>query len=190
MAGMIAGTTGALLTASIMLFEMTRDYAVILPLLFVSGIAYALRKSICPPSIYTLKLMRRGHVVPEGLQGALFAAHRVADLMEAAVVVTGSDVDRAAPGETLVVVGEGGAVLEVLLSAARDGSRVRIPADLVITVREGDGMLDAVARMHASDASAAVVLSDGDAGGEGRIVGVMGDRQIARITRRSAELMG
>jgi CIC family chloride channel protein len=190
MAGMIAGTTGALLTASIMLFEMTRDYAVILPLLLVSGIAYALRKSICPPSIYTLKLLRRGHVVPEGLQGALVAAHRVSDVMEPAVVVAESDIDRAAPGETLVVTGEGGTLIEVRRPASTDGVRLRIPAERIITIGESDGVLDAVARMHANEATAAVVVADGADGSQPTIVGVLGDREVAQITRRSAGLMG
>ena len=39
------------------------------------------RKAISEDSIYTLKLVRRGHVVPEGLQAAVHAAQRVQDVM-------------------------------------------------------------------------------------------------------------
>jgi CIC family chloride channel protein len=50
-----------------MLFEMTRDYHVILPLIGSLAIANAVRNYFCPPTVYTLKLLRRGHSVPDGL---------------------------------------------------------------------------------------------------------------------------
>ena len=66
MAAMIGSATGAVLTAIVMLFEMTRDYSVVLPVIGVLAIANFVRSRICPPTIYTLKLLRRGHTVPEG----------------------------------------------------------------------------------------------------------------------------
>jgi len=68
MAAMIGGTTGAVMTGVVMLSEMTRDYNAILPILVTTAIANAVRRKLCPPTIYTLKLLRRGHLVPEGLQ--------------------------------------------------------------------------------------------------------------------------
>ena len=38
-------------------------------------------QALSEDSIYTLKLVRRGHVVPEGLQAAVYAAQRVQDVM-------------------------------------------------------------------------------------------------------------
>ena len=81
MAGMVAGTTGASLTAITMTFEMSRDYAAILPIIITSVLSHMTRKAISEDSIYTLKLVRRGHVVPEGLQAAVHAAQRVKDVM-------------------------------------------------------------------------------------------------------------
>lgn len=66
MAAMVGSATGAILTAIVMLFEMTRDYNVILPIIISLAIADAVRRWICPPTIYTLKLLRRGDVVPLG----------------------------------------------------------------------------------------------------------------------------
>ena len=66
MATMIGSATGAVLTAIVMLFEMTRDYNVVLPVIGAVAIANVVRKCICPPTIYTLKLFRRGHAVPDG----------------------------------------------------------------------------------------------------------------------------
>lgn len=66
MAAMVGSATGAVLTAAVMLFEMTRDYNVILPVIGTLAIANAVRNRLCPPTIYTLKLLRRGHAVPDG----------------------------------------------------------------------------------------------------------------------------
>ena len=81
MAGMVGGSTGASITAITMTFEMTRDYKTILPIVITTVMAHMTRKAISEDSIYTLKLVRRGHVVPEGLQAAMVAAQRVRDVM-------------------------------------------------------------------------------------------------------------
>jgi CIC family chloride channel protein len=79
LAAMVAGTTGAVLTAIVMLFEMTLDYAVAVPVLLAAPIAYATRRAMCRQSIYTLKLARRGRILPQGLraeiEGELTAVH-------------------------------------------------------------------------------------------------------------------
>jgi CIC family chloride channel protein len=56
MAMMIDSATGAVLNAVVMLFEMTRDYNVVLPVICAVAIANAVRNRICLPTIYTLKL--------------------------------------------------------------------------------------------------------------------------------------
>ena len=66
MAAMIAGTTGAVLTAIIMLGEMTQDSQVAVPLILTTAVAYAVRRAIMSESVYTMKLVARGHRVPEG----------------------------------------------------------------------------------------------------------------------------
>ena len=71
MAGMIGSMTGAVITGITMLFEMTRDLNAILPMLLTVTVAYAVRQRIMPPTIYTLKLLRRGHNAPQGLQAAI-----------------------------------------------------------------------------------------------------------------------
>ncbi len=71
MAAMFSGATGAVITAITMLFEQTRDYAAILPVIIAVALAYALRVYLVPESIYTLKLVRRGLGVPQGLEAAI-----------------------------------------------------------------------------------------------------------------------
>lgn len=81
MAGMVGASTGAVLTAITMVTEMTRDSNVVLPILITVAAAYILRKMISYSSIYTLKLLRRGEVVPEGLQAAVAFAQQARLMM-------------------------------------------------------------------------------------------------------------
>lgn len=82
MAAMVGGTTGAVLTAIIMTFEQTRDYADILPIMLSVAITYAVRVKITSQSIYTLKLYRRGITLPQGLQAGISITKRANDFME------------------------------------------------------------------------------------------------------------
>jgi CIC family chloride channel protein len=82
MAGMVGGATGAEMAAIVMIFEMTLDYAVIIPITITVALSYGIRKSLCNDSIYTLKLVRRGHYMPEALQTHFHQLKRAKDIME------------------------------------------------------------------------------------------------------------
>lgn len=76
MATVFAASARAPLTAIIILFEMTGDYRIILPLMLSTVIATLLAEQIESESIYTLKLSRRGIRLKRGqdvdvLQGVL-----------------------------------------------------------------------------------------------------------------------
>ena len=58
MAGVVGGATGAAMTAIVMIFEMTLDYNVIIPITVTVAVSYGIRTVLCPQSIYTLKLTR------------------------------------------------------------------------------------------------------------------------------------
>lgn len=60
MSATVAGTTHAPLTAIVILYELTREPRVILPIMFAAIIATAGAQLLCRGSIYTLKLQRRG----------------------------------------------------------------------------------------------------------------------------------
>ncbi len=60
MAALVAGTTHAPLTAIVMLYEITREPKVILPVMFAAIVATAGAQMMLRDSIYTLKLRRRG----------------------------------------------------------------------------------------------------------------------------------
>lgn len=101
MAGMVAGATGAVLTAIVMLFEMTLDYSVVLPMALAASVSHGLRRLLLADSIYTMKLTRRGHVMPQALQANAHLVHHVSDLAlsKAIVLPTDAPADRLDPGE-------------------------------------------------------------------------------------------
>jgi len=82
MAAMVSANTGVVLTSIGMTFEMTRNYDAILPVMLTIAFAYGVRKIITRESIYTLKLLRRGHIIHEGLQAAVHSAQRAQDVMK------------------------------------------------------------------------------------------------------------
>lgn len=64
MGAALAGTTHATMAAVLIIFEMTRDYAMVLPLLIACFVSTAVSRSIVPHSIYTGVLRRRGVSLP------------------------------------------------------------------------------------------------------------------------------
>jgi len=60
MGAVFAATSRAPITAVLIIFELTGDYRIILPLMFAIVLATALSGAVTPDTIYTLKLRRRG----------------------------------------------------------------------------------------------------------------------------------
>jgi len=60
MAAVVAATTHAPLTAILVLFELTNDYKVILPIMLAAVVATSIAQLVLRDSIYSLKLRRRG----------------------------------------------------------------------------------------------------------------------------------
>jgi CIC family chloride channel protein len=65
MASVLAGTTHAAVSSVLIIFEMTGDYGVILPLMLSAAVAAATSRAIEPDSLYTAPLRRRGVGLPE-----------------------------------------------------------------------------------------------------------------------------
>jgi CIC family chloride channel protein len=86
MAGVIGGSTGAAMAAIVMIFEMTLDYNVIVPMTITVALSYGVRKMLCRESIYTLKLVRRGHYMPEALQSNFHHLKRAREVMDTHIV--------------------------------------------------------------------------------------------------------
>jgi CIC family chloride channel protein len=60
MGAVLAGTTHAPITAILMLFELTGNYAIILPLMLACILSTVLASRVLPTSIFTTRLQRRG----------------------------------------------------------------------------------------------------------------------------------
>lgn len=60
MGALVAGSTHAPITAILIIFEMTNDYKIILPLMISCIISTAVASTLKTGNIYTLKLLRRG----------------------------------------------------------------------------------------------------------------------------------
>lgn len=114
MAGMLGGTTGAAMTAIVMVFELTRDYNVIVPLIIAVTLAIAVRKAVLPQSIYTLKLADKGHEVPDSLQANMYRIRAAERAMASDFEVRPAD---ARIDETLASLVETGRPLYVMIAS-------------------------------------------------------------------------
>lgn len=81
MGAVVGATTHAPITAILIIFELTNDYKIILPLMITCIIATLLATQLKRASIYTLKLLRRGVDIHGGQTVNLLKALRVSDVM-------------------------------------------------------------------------------------------------------------
>ena len=81
MAGVVAAATHAPITAMLILFEMTGDYKMILPLMITCVFATLISNRINRESIYTLKLSRRGVKLRSGRDIETLASIKVREVM-------------------------------------------------------------------------------------------------------------
>jgi len=79
---MVGGGTGAAMTAVTMILEMTLDYQVVLPMILAVVAGLGVRRGLSRENIYTAKLVRRGHRIPEARSAAVFFAPVAKDVME------------------------------------------------------------------------------------------------------------
>ncbi len=82
MAALVGGTTHAPITAILIIFEMTSDYRIILPLMVSVVFSTLVARHIYEPSIYTIKLIKRGIFLKEGKDIAVLRAHKVSEVMD------------------------------------------------------------------------------------------------------------
>jgi CIC family chloride channel protein len=68
MGGLVAGTTRAPITAIIIVFELTNDYRIILPLMITCIMSMIVSSKLSRESIYTLKLVLRNIGLKEGME--------------------------------------------------------------------------------------------------------------------------
>jgi CIC family chloride channel protein len=197
MAAMVGGGTGAAMTAVTMIFEMTRDYDLVMPSIVAVALAIGVRRLLSAENIYTIKLVGRGHFVPKAMHANMFLVRRAGDVMERDILVMPADADLdeflrqhgAGEGFKHVVVARGNHIVGVVrintgirhgLEAAYSGVRMGTVAQRNFTlVRENDIVFDIVQRMSRRGAAMAIVTKTGGRGRPSDIVGIIAKEHIA-----------
>jgi len=81
MGAVVAGTTHGVLSAILIVYEMTNDYRIILPIMVAAGLASGVARLIDPESIYHKKLSRRGESITRGHEMSHLEHIMVRDVM-------------------------------------------------------------------------------------------------------------
>ncbi len=204
MGAMVGGGTGAAMTAVTMIFEMTLDYQIVLPMILAVAMSLGVRRMLSTENIYTMKLVRRGHPIPKALHANMFLVHSAAEIMESDVLV----LDEATPfsrflelatkqgGLRHVVVTRSGTVVGCLrvntdlrrtLGVAANEVRLGDIAGPNFTiVRETEVAFDVITTMWDRNATMAIVVRQD--GGTQRVLGVVTKEHLADTVARSIKI--
>ncbi len=85
MAAVVSATTHGPITAIVIVYELTRDYQIILPLMTACVISILVARRLLGDSIYTLKLTRRGLRIARGRDVTVLESLRVRDIVSSSV---------------------------------------------------------------------------------------------------------
>jgi len=198
MGAMVGGGTGAAMTAVTMIFEMTRDYDIVLPMILAVAFSVGVRRLLSRENIYTMKLFRRGHAVPKALHANMFLVRRAKDVMNPDVVVASGGTtfdDLLSPPERAgrmlhVIVTRDDHILGVLRvnAALRKASQQVDPTRMTlqevasrsfIVVSDDEIVFAVIERMWREKATMAVVVRHGSAGQAADVLGVITKENVA-----------
>jgi chloride channel protein, CIC family len=194
MGAMIAGATDAPITGILLVFEMTNDYAIVLPLMLTVVVAHFVARRLEPDSLYSGWLRRRGESVEHSVEAlsvrdAYDPSPAVIDenapITDAVAYLNNRsqsvfpvvDAERHVMG--VVTIGDLG---RCAATAGILGSLV-LAADIAQeteTVGPGDTLLSAMRRMGVRGAAAIPVVQDG------RLIGIISRAHILSAYERYA----
>jgi CIC family chloride channel protein len=84
MGAVVAGATDAPITGILLVFEMTNDYAIVIPLMLTVVICHTIARRLSPDSLYSGWLRRRGQSIEKGTDRDVLDGLHVSDAYEAA----------------------------------------------------------------------------------------------------------
>jgi len=188
MAGMVGGATGAVMTAVVMIFEMTRDYNVIIPLIITVSITYGVRRWLLTDSIYTMKLNRRGYFIPQAPQTAGILAQTAGEFIAPPFVAAKQDEDISLLQQRLERMKKNPYVLrrkkqglEVLrIVQTEKGEKRDLKKMRYIVAGTDEVLFDVLASLEEAKAEVAVITHSGVLEGPEDVVGILGIEEIAR----------
>ena len=202
MAVVSGGATGAAMTAITMVFELTRDYNIIVPLIVAVPIAIGVRRIMLVENLYTLRLARRGRPVPTNRHTNMYLVRSAREVMDVQFAVAEGSTSL---GQVSQWLSESAAPNFIILAhqtriegVVSFDDRIRTPhllsdpevlGDLAIKeyvyVRENSIMSDVIRRMARQNARIALVVQDKPGiPRAGDVVGVIGKPQIADAMMR------
>lgn len=219
MGALFAGTARAPITAVLILFELTRDYHLMLPSMTAVVAATVVSQRLVPWSIYTFKLERSGvRVAEQEAPVSLMQTIRVADAMSPVRLSVGADAradeimrqGQADPESVTLLLDERGLVAGIItntdLNSALADGRPDATAGSMATrnVRTvfADATLDDALRIFADHAISALPVVERDDGGMAPVgvlrrsditqayAQVVGRRETAERRRRLAPVAG
>jgi chloride channel protein, CIC family len=206
MGAMVGGGTGAVMTAVTMIFEMTRDYDIVMPMILAVAMSVGVRRLLSRENIYTLKLFRRGHVIPKALHANMFLVRRAREVMDTDVVVVPAEMTfeefLCRPDNRgrmrHVVVADSNRILGVLRvntalrqvpQSVQSGIRMREIASRRFTlVREQDIVFDVIQRLWRKQAIMALVVAGKGVPRPGNVAGVITKEHVADSVASSVKI--
>jgi CIC family chloride channel protein len=206
MGAMVGGATGAVMTAITMIFEMTRNYDIVMPMILAVALSVGVRRMLSRENIYTLKLLSRGHVIPKALHANMFLVRRAREVMDTDVVVAPADMSFDAflsqPGHQgrmrHVVVADGDRICGVLRvntalrqihESAQPGLSLRAVASRNFTVAYEDGVIfEVIRRLWRKRATMVLVVRKDGVPRPGSVVGVITKEHVADSVANSVKI--
>ena len=200
MGAVVAAATGAPITGILLVFEMTNDYAIVLPLMLSVAIAHLVARHLEPDNLYSGWLRRRGERIEHGADRDVLAGLRVADACDFNAIV----VHEGQPLVTLLdhighrnqaifpVVDDDGALLGVLTTADlgavaradRSLDAMLLAADVLTPsgcLAPDDSLLEAVRQMGVRGEASLPVVDPKS----GKLMGVVNRSQILSLYERA-----
>ncbi len=164
------------MTAITMIFEMTRNYDIVVPMIVAVAVSIGVRRMLSAENIYTIKLVGRGHFTPKAMHANMFLVRRAGDVMERDFQLLASDIGFdeflrmpemdgtfrhvvVTAGDRIVGTLRVNAALRHGVEGAYTGVRLGSVADETFTVaHENDVMFDVIHRFARKKASMIVVV--------------------------------
>lgn len=206
MGALVAGATHAPMTNIIIIFEMTGDYRIILPVMLACIASTLIAQKLDPESIYTRKLARRGVILRGGRDERTLSSMKVREIMTEQFVA----IDQRTPFAEMVrqilgvrqvyfpVTDEGGGMVGVIgLHDVRSHlfdqhlKHVVIARDLairpVITLTPDDSLLTAFERFNIKDIEQMPVVASED---PRRVIGMVSRRDLLNAYNKAVLAQG
>jgi CIC family chloride channel protein len=207
MGAMVGSGTGAAMTAVTMIFEMTRNYDIVLPMILAVAVSIGIRRVLSRENIYTLKLVRRGHVIPKARHANMFLVRHAGQVMDKDIIVAGADSgfdellarpDNGGRLRHVVVNDDGGHIVGVMRvnTALRAGSSV-VQAGVALRdlasrdftiVREDEVVFDVIRRLWRRKAIMALVTRGRGVPRANDVLGVITKEHVADSVAASIEV--